>query len=236
MDSDDYIETSMYERMLREAAANNAEIVVCGHHSIDSEGNRKAFAQLPERRVLDGLEATKEVLRDERIFSFSWDKIFLAELWRGIEYPEGMVFEDTATIFKVFERAAKVVKMPEPLYNYRQHGQSTLNDTADDKVLRRAYDNFTAFSIRYNHIKDDGRYDDVRTVCADKAFLFGTDAMFYDIRLNAAREYYRLCKRIVKDVRVGDISPYLKKSYYCIKYFPLLYKKRLQMRFGTQPL
>jgi len=82
VDSDDFLDVSMYERMMHEAMANNAEIVVCGHNYVNDKG-RLISKMYQKRRTLNALEATKEVLRDERICSFAWDKVFLTKLWGG---------------------------------------------------------------------------------------------------------------------------------------------------------
>jgi len=226
VDSDDYLEASMYERMLAEAIENEAEIVVCGHYSTDENGNRKPCQAIRERRVLTGIEATKEVLRDEKIFSFPWDKIYRAELWEGVRFPVGVVYEDTATTFRVFEKANKVVQLPDCLYNYRQTPTSTLRDRSHEQKLKRAYDNFKAFFSRYDHVRNDARYADVKTVCADKAFLYGTDALVYDLCLNGSTHYYNICKQM-RGIAISDVSAGLRKSLLTVKHAPLLYKLRL---------
>ena len=122
--------------------------------------------------VLDRTEATKEILRDDMIPSFPVNKIYRRELFDGIEFPVGRIFEDTATIYKVFYRASTVVTVPYIGYNYWQNPNGTCKTKHQDihKKLERELHNALAFDERYVFAKNHKDLNEVVPLCAFKAY------------------------------------------------------------------
>lgn len=117
VDSDDWIEEEMFEVLLKRIEETGADISECG-----------VWFVYPKRTVeADGLlekAFTKEEALAALIFnnlkSFAWNKVYRKDLWDGIFFPEGHVFEDVATTYKIILGAGKVASITRCLYHYRR--------------------------------------------------------------------------------------------------------------------
>lgn len=233
VDSDDYLNVHMYEKMMNIAIQKDVDIVICGK-IIDKKGKLEEKPDIKEEeRTLNNIEATKEILLDTHIHSFAWDKIYKASLWENIEFPIGRYFEDTATTYKVIERASKVVQISDCLYYYRYNENSICNHPDIQKVLKRAYDNFEAFHSRYLYTYTNDLYADIRSSCIVKAFTFGTDALIYDMFLNHSQHQKDL-KKLFVQLRGRDFPKKLQLSYYCIRYFFPIYRLHLWFKWKNK--
>lgn len=229
VDSDDYISSNMFKTLVDTAQQYDADIVVCGHMIVDGKIMEKVSA-VNDIRVMTGLEATKEILLDERIFSFAWDKLYLASLWKGIEYPVGVYYEDTATTYKLFEKSHRVVQIPDCLYYYRRNYSGTCLNPSIKMVIKRSYDNFHAFYSRYLYVIRHECYSDIRTLCATKAFRMGIGALTTDIIFNNST-HRRYLRYKVMMIHIKDLSFFYKLRYYFIKHSFELYIILLKIKW-----
>lgn len=173
-DSDDWIEPEMYEKMLKVAETQKADIVICRLQTVSEKG--KDIIEVTgykEFITMDRWEATREILKDDLMRSYPVNKIYRRSLFRGITFPLFRYFEDTSTIYKLIYKANKIVTTPYIGYNYRLNPNSTCNNTDIDysKKVKREYDNALAFGERYMFCKQDEKLSDVKVVCANKAYM-----------------------------------------------------------------
>jgi hypothetical protein len=81
---------------------------------------RRFPTDVPETvTLLSGSEALTELVNDKWLGNYVWDKLFKKELFDGISFPKGRVFEDMAIMHKIFYRAKAVAVTNEIKYNYR---------------------------------------------------------------------------------------------------------------------
>ena len=62
-------------------------------------------------------------------------KLYRREIWGDIEFPKGMYYEDTATIYKPIFRSSKIAFTSEKLYGYRSRQGSIMKATVSPKML-----------------------------------------------------------------------------------------------------
>ncbi|MEG0076785.1 glycosyltransferase family 2 protein [Anaerorhabdus sp.] len=115
LDADDFINPDTIESMVNVVNKTNAEVVVCGN---DLQGvfglKNSVHSQIcPNRR-----EVLKYLLKDRSVRNYAWGKLVKKELWKGIEFPVNMVFEDIATVHKVLIKSQKTVLIPSIHYHY----------------------------------------------------------------------------------------------------------------------
>lgn len=126
VDSDDFV-TPDYLSSLYESAEKYGSDIVWGFNSELRNGkvneaedeflSHPVIASLP---VYDTAEFTSEVICD-RIQSYVWAKLFRLSLFEGIEFPEGRIYEDTSTFYRLTYKA-KCISKTEPaksIYCYR---------------------------------------------------------------------------------------------------------------------
>lgn len=133
VDSDDRIEPEMFARLLEGALRENADIAICGR-----------YQEYPDRQVPFGPEAEGLLTRDQGLLSLLeekqmdnalYDKLYRRELFEGIRFPEGRTYEDLAVLYRVFEKADRILCLPQRLYHYRQRPTGIIGNTGLDNRM-----------------------------------------------------------------------------------------------------
>ena len=114
-DSDDYMHPEMLNRMLEIMERTKAEIVCCDYVSTFFHELKKKVPY----SIFDSNEAISYLMDDKGYKCFAWNKIYRKELFNIIRYPEGKLFEDIETTYKIFKTANRIAYLQEPLYYYR---------------------------------------------------------------------------------------------------------------------
>lgn len=126
LDSDDWIDARMYEKMLEKAEESKADIVICGYKKIGEIGNLLSSVKGPNYlNKMDYIDTTKEW------FSAPWNKLYKKSLLEKnkIAFLEGTsIGEDMFFNFLSFYVAEKIVGIEEVLYNYYMNTNSISND------------------------------------------------------------------------------------------------------------
>lgn len=220
VDSDDWISETMYEHMILNALKNNADIVVCGHNIID-HNEKKSIIKVEKEKTYDRLNAMKLLLCDDIIFSFAWDKLYKRDLWNGIKYPVGRIYEDTATTYKIFNKAKIISQIPEALYNYRRNENSICLNKDINKLLKRVHDNFFAFYERYEYVYNSKELNCITSKCASLALKMGLNALSVSIKYSQSNNEYR---KMLASISLKGIEFSFKLRIFLIKYCFPIYK------------
>lgn len=118
IDSDDYIEADMYEKLYRACTQNNAKISMCGRHDVAPDGRKKATFTLKEPQIWSSKEAIRRILLWENIDSSACDKLFARAFFSEFRFPLGKYHDDIFFVPPVVHAAGKIVHIGEPKYNY----------------------------------------------------------------------------------------------------------------------
>jgi len=124
IDSDDWIEPTMYEEMMGALNDYGAEIVCCS--GIDTDGNKdyeRCLDCKPTGTVISGKDAAREILLD-KVGSQVVKGLYPAHFWKTIRFPLNRLYEDIPVTYKVFEQAKTVCYIDKPFYKYRLNMQS----------------------------------------------------------------------------------------------------------------
>lgn len=138
VDSDDYIEENMYEKMVNAIEGFSADIAICRHYD-DFGGKKVPRLTDSDIKIYTGTEAAKLALEDKMINSYVWDKIFKRNLFHEIYFTAGRYFEDTMLIPQILIKAEKVACIPEPLYYYRYRLNGTMNTLNQKRFIDKIY-------------------------------------------------------------------------------------------------
>lgn len=151
VDSDDWIDRGMYEALLRAAQLYGGEVAICQFCYRYPDGS---FVTKPAQFFqVSGHRAVELLLAREGLEDYACNKLFLARLFWGIQYPEGQVFEDISTTYRLLERASRVVNLshqPGAQYNYLQRGTGIVRSA----TLPNELDCFRAKWNRYRELRE----------------------------------------------------------------------------------
>lgn len=197
VDSDDWIDAGMYERLHSNMLKYDADIAICGYTFEWKNRSKPRHDAAEGVMVFDRDEALGLLFRDDPIQSMSCDKLFRRSLITE-KYPVNYYFEDHAVTIKWFANARRVVFDPESFYHYRMRQGSTVNGMNPE----RRYHFLVAELKRAEFLKSIGflNPDDassgagrVLTVAIDVA----KNIARYDTTEDLRRDYLR---RIVDDI------------------------------------
>ena len=117
IDSDDYIELSMYEKMYNLAQNEQADIVECDF-----------TWEYPDKIKIDtGIEYKdkEDLFTNSRVMACN--KIFKKDIIDDIKFPKGLRYEDVEFFYKLLPNVNKIAVLKEPLYYYIQRESSISN-------------------------------------------------------------------------------------------------------------
>ncbi len=129
VDSDDYVAEDYIGFMYDLICKHDADIASCGAMVVELSGKQTPQCADTEERVLTPREALERMCYNDGFFVTAWDKLYKAALFSTIRYPEGKVFEDTGTTYKVVDQATRIVACGEIKYFYAL-SQSSITTSA----------------------------------------------------------------------------------------------------------
>lgn len=124
VDSDDYIEPDMYSKLLQAIAKENCSLAICGTAYVFEDGKRIEKTLAGNVLVMNFEEALTEMNQYRYFDMGAWSKLYNAKLFADIRFPVGRLSEDFFIMFKIFDKAQKIVFVSDPVYNYVQRKDS----------------------------------------------------------------------------------------------------------------
>lgn len=151
IDSDDYIELDMYEKMVNSLENYNADIVQCLFKDlfVNDSFDRKYKIKGNYPKVLTSKKFLSELLYDWKYAIFA-NKVFKTSLLKDIRFPVGRKIDDEFFTYKLICNSKKIVNIEDVLYSYRMRKTSVMNENDSDRLI---YDRIDCFVERYNYIK-----------------------------------------------------------------------------------
>lgn len=134
IDSDDWIEFDMFERMLNRMIEDDSDIVSCGVKWVEEDGSVIRDVTSNDG-VLDTQSAMKELLNDGKLKQHVWNKIYKYDLIKDIPFEKGKYHEDVFWSYQIVGRAGKVSVIKESFYNYVQRSNSIMGEGFSAKRL-----------------------------------------------------------------------------------------------------
>lgn len=183
VDSDDYIAEDMYEILLKNLHDNNADIADIGF-AREENGQLELKTFTNKIEVFDKEAALEEILKDKKLLSFMWNKLFKREVWNNIWFDSQKVFEDIDIMYKLFENSNRVVLIDTLKYIYVQRSTSIMHTPNSLFML----DRLNVVVDRYNHFKN--RYNEKIQFMNKYAFAVNMIVIFRKIVLTNFDDIY----------------------------------------------
>lgn len=231
VDSDDYIEKEMYEKLYRTIKQENADIVMCNLEKLEENGTKILLDSPIKNEIFDGKEAIRRISGDYSwYYIVLWNKLYARDILGDIVFPMGKIHEDEFVFHRIYFKCDKIISIGDKLYNYIRRNGSIM--TGAEKI---------------RHL------DAVEAICDRIEFLKAHGLMEYypliSERIKKIYHYYRLelsfGEVLINKKRVKEIDRLFKKNYFdCnetinlkekIKYtFPIvwciLYRQKCKIR------
>ena len=149
VDSDDYIELDMYEKLYNKAITNDFDVVICDNFVVN-EKNEKKYPECNYKNEHSTLE--NAFLGKIAV----WNKIYKRKILieNKIKFKEKVWYEDFAFTFKVMTCTNKIAYVNKPLYNYLLRKGSTMNNNN----IAKNTEIFDAFDDAINYLKEKNVY------------------------------------------------------------------------------
>lgn len=158
VDSDDYVDITMYKKMYNKAEKEKLDLVCCNFHKM-LEKNDNSVEEV-ETKDIPFFKNTKLKDRPSLLLDVElapWNKLYKKELLNGITFPENLKYEDTIFVLKAMARAKKIGIVDEKLNYYlvRSKSETTVID-------KKVYDILEITTMMINELKSHSYYNVIK--------------------------------------------------------------------------
>lgn len=121
VDSDDYIEPDIYERLLAILTNGHADIAVCDYQINDEQRGNEVI------KIFGAKDALKFIATGDYKYGVLWNKLYTKKVLQGVLMPELKCSQDLPFNYFAFKHARIIVESSLKLYHYFQNEQSTVH-------------------------------------------------------------------------------------------------------------
>lgn len=133
VDSDDWIEKDMYEKMYNKAIEKDFDLVVCGLKYVYEDSSKNVYASSNIKNDIFTKKCIKKSMLN--IYPAAWNKIFNKRLFNyKVFFKEKVWFEDVEFIYRLYPYINTIGVINEPFYNYRQR-EGSITSVFDERLF-----------------------------------------------------------------------------------------------------
>lgn len=173
VDSDDYIEEDLLEKVLDKASGN--DIVCYDYRRLDHiYRGRDCHTYSMVDGVYSGWEYLSKAVKSGSIIYSTWSKIYNRDflISNGIRFPDGHLYEDIFFCFRCLTRAERIYSFHDKLYVYRIHQDSIMTKALTIKNVEDYFWNVCELTKNYLGFSCEGEAaqaveEYIRMVCRD---------------------------------------------------------------------
>lgn len=138
IDSDDFVEQTYIERLYQIIQKSEADIAVVSFELFyEFQKIQTVKVDALEVKEYSNIEAIADMWYQKNINTSAWAKLYERKLFSDIRYPDGMIYEDLGTTYKLFFASNKVAYSSEKLYYYLQRRDSIMQYKFSVKKIDR---------------------------------------------------------------------------------------------------
>lgn len=139
IDSDDYINIRMIEKLHHCLTENSADMSICQFKYVYENDIVDIHEALEdgEVHVFDAPEHIENLFNERNLQTVvAWNKLYKKELWDRLRYPKGKIHEDEFVIHHLLNLCSKVVYLDMKLHYYLQRSSSIMGISYSLKRLQ----------------------------------------------------------------------------------------------------
>lgn len=131
LDSDDYISSECLSTLVKIKNETKADVVVSSFITVyEKQSNIKSISKKKNIK-LSGKEFVRNVVGYLSIGAYVWGKLFDAEVFNSIRFPEGRIWEDSMVVPYILYPLDRVIFCIDQLWFYRVRKGSIMNSYSD---------------------------------------------------------------------------------------------------------
>ena len=123
VDADDVVRPGYLQALYDACETHDAYMAICAVEDVNEDGTSQdppEYTPPAETGVFVGKDLLNRFYAPNGThYTVAWNKLYRAEVWKLLHYPEGRLHEDDFVAHRLFWRCDKVVCLDAPLYNYR---------------------------------------------------------------------------------------------------------------------
>lgn len=221
VDSDDYIDKDMFKKLIDGAEKYKCDISMCDLIETYSMNDEIKEYQL-EYIQMNKKQALEQLLYDKNIGNYIMVKLFKRELFDGIQFPFGKLYEDISTSYKLFGKANNILYIPIPMYHYYQRSDSIVNNITRESIQHYIIAVFERYYDLKNNYKDLDLYNVYSIVnVIVKMSIWAIGIQDYELFNNEIYDYYCKMQKELKLVDEGKLVTIMtdleKACFYLLK-------------------
>jgi len=233
VDSDDYIKPDMFEVLIHNIEAFDADISICGYIDVYANGCRNESLD-KKVYVWNQEEAIRNILLGKLLSVHAWTKLYKRKLFETVRYPVGKVSEDAYVIMDIMFQVDKAVFTPYSAYYYVHRGESINTSKYREIDLTR----IEAHEKNYRLVKD--RYPKMERLAYCRylgavGFVAHKIALTTEVLIDRDKKiFFNLLRRNFITICISDYFSVKRKfSLTVLVISRLFYRKLMQILYKT---
>lgn len=191
IDSDDFVDKSMFAEMMKAIVNAKADLVQCCYKRVYLNNRVENSKDNRIYEILEGENIKRGFFIDKKIDVMVWNKIFKRECIKNTKFIEGKNNEDNMYMMDIINNLSKVVILPNIYYYYLYRDNSITKQTFNIKKL----DSLNAYHYMIK-------------ICEKEKMINYIPYLLIDLCLSAFYLYY--------DVWSSSLDKIDKDEYFCV--------------------
>lgn len=200
VDSDDWIDTQMYQLLYEAIINSKSDIASCGAKRVWLDGRPTIeLIKVLNDYTLEHEDAMKDLISSNGLIQVVWNKLYKKDIIQDIQFPVGLIHEDEFWTWRVVSRANRIVVLKNSFYNYLQR---------DDSIMGTG---FSKNSLLVVQAKTE------RQIFIEKVMPNLTD----EGRIDLTYTCMHIAIRLLKSVTYNEAVSYMKELKCIIRKYPI---------------
>lgn len=160
VDSDDYIEREMVQRLYEALKSTGADMSLCNYRKVNSNKKNQfeASRDISDQCMDEAVYWHKLYETDGTGYVVAWNKLYRRQLWENLRYPEGKINEDEYVLHEILSQCQTITGCSFVGYNYLERDGSIMSY----RRKKANFDVFDAWLRRIAYFKKNAMYQEMQ--------------------------------------------------------------------------
>lgn len=158
VDSDDWVDENYIELLYSSMVEFNADISICGLKEIFENTKKvKIHTVVSDTKFIDANNLFQNAYTNQNTYCLGpCNKLYKSFIFKDLRFPKIRMYEDSAIYLNIFQKAQKIVLIPNAPYNYLIRKSSTMHN---ELTPSRSESMFAQNDVRLKFLKDNNYID-----------------------------------------------------------------------------